>query len=361
MGIPTTNIKWSSLQTEFGGTSPIGLSEYYRGGPLVPSNDFTVGIPVGGVPSPTINAGAFANKAKGAQRAELTAADGGTQNLTLSKDLGVNTVVIDMVGGGGAGRVRFASAPAHKSGSAGSSGRVTISNLAQLINQSPDNSVILELTQGSRTYYVSETYLSNGTGSLPVGSYVQTATTSSGGIPGNKTGKNTIVKLIVSGVVRLEIRADGGWSSPAYASGSYQATNNPPDNSGNLVVVNDGSSVGLSVTITNGGGTLANATGIGYVGAARASTLRPGVPRYQPVSNGAYGNGGSAGRYDPDNILVTITNNTEGGTWYDSRNGAPYGGIVVENINGQPSKPYNNNSYRMWAQEGFQGYIRVFY
>jgi len=35
MAVPTTNVGLSSIQTEFGGSNPISLSEYYLGGPLV--------------------------------------------------------------------------------------------------------------------------------------------------------------------------------------------------------------------------------------------------------------------------------------------------------------------------------------
>lgn len=38
MTVPTTNVGFSSLQTEFGGSNPIGLSEYYRGGTYVRNN-----------------------------------------------------------------------------------------------------------------------------------------------------------------------------------------------------------------------------------------------------------------------------------------------------------------------------------
>lgn len=36
MTTPTTNLKMSDLQTEFGGANPISISEYYRGGTYVP-------------------------------------------------------------------------------------------------------------------------------------------------------------------------------------------------------------------------------------------------------------------------------------------------------------------------------------
>ena len=37
MALPTTSLSFSALQTEFGGSNPISLSEYYRGGSYVPS------------------------------------------------------------------------------------------------------------------------------------------------------------------------------------------------------------------------------------------------------------------------------------------------------------------------------------
>lgn len=38
MTLPTTNVSFSAIQTEFGGSNPISLSEYYRGGTYVKTN-----------------------------------------------------------------------------------------------------------------------------------------------------------------------------------------------------------------------------------------------------------------------------------------------------------------------------------
>ena len=38
MTLPTTNLSFSAIQTEFGGSNPINLSEYYRGGTYVRTN-----------------------------------------------------------------------------------------------------------------------------------------------------------------------------------------------------------------------------------------------------------------------------------------------------------------------------------
>jgi len=37
MAVPSTNVGLTDIQTEFGGSNPISLSEYYSGGPLVPA------------------------------------------------------------------------------------------------------------------------------------------------------------------------------------------------------------------------------------------------------------------------------------------------------------------------------------
>lgn len=48
MAIGTSNISFSGIQTEFGGSNPIGLSEYYRGGSFVPVSPSTANIPTSG-------------------------------------------------------------------------------------------------------------------------------------------------------------------------------------------------------------------------------------------------------------------------------------------------------------------------
>lgn len=41
MSVPTGQVAFSDLQTEHGGTNPISISEYYRGGSNVPSTETT--------------------------------------------------------------------------------------------------------------------------------------------------------------------------------------------------------------------------------------------------------------------------------------------------------------------------------
>ena len=72
MAVPTTNTKLSGIQTEFGGSNPIEISEYYSGGPLVPAGS---PAPNGPIPSSgQITMGDF----RGATSATFLAASGGS-------------------------------------------------------------------------------------------------------------------------------------------------------------------------------------------------------------------------------------------------------------------------------------------
>jgi len=60
MTTPTTNLTMSSIQTEFGGSNPISLSEYYQGGGNVPSGQSTSATDGTAIPtSGTIRMGEF--------------------------------------------------------------------------------------------------------------------------------------------------------------------------------------------------------------------------------------------------------------------------------------------------------------
>ena len=62
MPVPTTSVGLSSIQTEYGGSNPISLSEYYRGGTNVPSGQTSA---YGTIPtSGAINIGVFRGTTK---------------------------------------------------------------------------------------------------------------------------------------------------------------------------------------------------------------------------------------------------------------------------------------------------------
>lgn len=83
MPVPSTNVGMSDIQTEFGGSNPISLSEYYSGGPLVPSG---APAPNGPIPSSgQIAIGQF----RCAENAVFVTATGGT--ITTSGDYKIHT------------------------------------------------------------------------------------------------------------------------------------------------------------------------------------------------------------------------------------------------------------------------------
>ena len=61
MAVPITDVGLSSIQTEFGGTDPIALSEYYRGGAYIPTTQGDGGYGVV-APSGSISMGNFRNQ-----------------------------------------------------------------------------------------------------------------------------------------------------------------------------------------------------------------------------------------------------------------------------------------------------------
>lgn len=76
MAIPSSGpISLDDLQTEFGGTNPIKIDEYYRGGAYVPDNATNSGVPLSGA----ISLGDFYGAAAGQSRTTTT-----TWNKTTS-------------------------------------------------------------------------------------------------------------------------------------------------------------------------------------------------------------------------------------------------------------------------------------
>lgn len=88
MPVPTTNVKLSDIQAEFGGSNPISLSEYYRGGENVPSSTTSA---YGTIPTfGQINMGVFRGTQKprvSINNLRLNASVGSTFNGTASTSL----------------------------------------------------------------------------------------------------------------------------------------------------------------------------------------------------------------------------------------------------------------------------------
>ena len=82
MAVPSTNTNLTGIQTEFGGSNPIQLSEYYSGGPLVPSGAPAPNGPIPG--SGQISIGQF----RGSENITFMSATGGT--ITESGDFKIH-------------------------------------------------------------------------------------------------------------------------------------------------------------------------------------------------------------------------------------------------------------------------------
>ena len=83
MAVPSANVGLSDIQTEFGGSNPIAISEYYSGGSFVPSGS---PAPNGPIPSSgQIAIGQF----RCSENATFTVASGGT--VTTSGDFKIHT------------------------------------------------------------------------------------------------------------------------------------------------------------------------------------------------------------------------------------------------------------------------------
>lgn len=95
MTVPTTNVKFSDLQTEFGGVNPISLGEYRRGGPYVPSS--TAGA-YGTIPTSNSNLSVGVFRGISAFVAGSTTF---TANGTFTVPSGYTTLTIEVWGGGG--------------------------------------------------------------------------------------------------------------------------------------------------------------------------------------------------------------------------------------------------------------------
>lgn len=100
MAIPSSGaISLNTIQTEFGGSNPIGLNEYYAGGGLVPSG--TSGTN-GAVPSSgTISIANFYGTSAAAPPGQIAYTSGGT--YTWVAPAAVTGVSVVVVGGGGGG------------------------------------------------------------------------------------------------------------------------------------------------------------------------------------------------------------------------------------------------------------------
>ena len=100
MALPTTSLSFSALQTEFGGSNPISLSEYYRGagGGWVPSGTTSA---YGTIPtSGQISLGVFRGTS---DFVFVPGSNTFTANASFTVPAGYSTITLEAWGGGGGG------------------------------------------------------------------------------------------------------------------------------------------------------------------------------------------------------------------------------------------------------------------
>jgi len=98
MAIPLTGaISLTDIQTEFGGTNPISLSEYYKGGAYVLTTDYAPNVPTSGA----ISLSDF----YGARKTTLTTVTYATpgDNIFVAPSTIVGNLIVTITGGGGGG------------------------------------------------------------------------------------------------------------------------------------------------------------------------------------------------------------------------------------------------------------------
>lgn len=99
MALPASGtITLAQIQTEFGGSNPIGLNEYYKGGAYVKTTDNAPNVPVSG----TISLSNFLGASKNTFTPVLRTYTSGT-SVTETAPTGASNVLIAVWGGGGGG------------------------------------------------------------------------------------------------------------------------------------------------------------------------------------------------------------------------------------------------------------------
>ena len=99
MALPESGpLSLSDIQAEFGGTNPISISEYYKGGAFVLTTDFAPNVPTSG----TINISDFYGARK-TTLTTLTFTTAGDNLFVVPSTVVGNLQIVTMTGGGGGG------------------------------------------------------------------------------------------------------------------------------------------------------------------------------------------------------------------------------------------------------------------
>jgi hypothetical protein len=273
-------ISFSQLQTEFGGTNPIGFDEYYSGGANLPSGGVALGIPASGAVSMSQYYGK--NDIRPGNSGVITS--GSSFVLPATSGATINVIAIGGGGGGGGGSNRRTNGGYKNGGGGGGSGAAA---LGSNIPVSPGQTVTFSIGGGG------------GAGGKRDGIFNAS--------PGSNGGPGGATVFYVNGARKLQ--ADGG-------GGGYQAPNLSAGAKGSVAVgtvalaANDGLAAIKGTSIGgfgakgfgfNAGLNLPLSSIIGYGINGTAGGPGSGVPCVAGTGQGAGGTGGGTAQGDAQN------------------------------------------------------------
>ena len=123
---PGYPVSLTDIQTEYGGTDPTGLNEYYRNGSYVPTNAYTGAIPTAGA----ISFADFYGSQKFTTSSTVYATAGSFSFVVPSGVTSVSTTIIAAGGGGGHGSSGREGASYGGGGGGGGAGGLSVASLA---------------------------------------------------------------------------------------------------------------------------------------------------------------------------------------------------------------------------------------
>ena len=308
MAIPTSgSIALTALQTEFGGSNPIGINEYYRGGGLVPNSSVNNNIPTSGAIS-------LSNFYGGQNRNTISITiSSNTNNYNLFSNLGggyiagLTDIVVTINNGVTIGSSSTGS-PAFTVSGFTSGDTVSITNNGTIVGRGGSGGTGGIVTSGGAGTAGSSG--SNGGNALSISfatSITNNGTIAGGGGGGGGGGGARHVESI-SQIYRLGGGGGGGGAgSGSGGAGGVTGTgtydrNGSNGNNGSASSAGDGGAGGVSVSV-NKGGNGGNGGSLGNSG----STGQTSVGTNTAVG----GSGGSAGNYISGNSNVTwVANGT---------------------------------------------------
>jgi len=233
MPLPASGtITLAQIQTEFGGSNPIGINEYYRGGGLVPNTTANINIPTSG----TISLSNFYGGTAFTPVTRTYTTGSGTDTVPT----GATQVVIEVTAGGGGGSLGSAT----NGGAGGGGGGYAIKTIA--------------VTGGNTLSYA-------------VGAAGALRTGSAGA--GNPGSSSTVSGTVSGGSVSISSTGGGGGGGSGIGGAGGGASGGDTNTAGNPGENRDG-------TLSGNGGDSALATG----------GVAPSGPGDVPGAGGAGGN-----------------------------------------------------------------------